>query len=259
MAALNSNSRSQSRDLYSEWIRPLLTTRSEVDARLGVGKGECRCVYETSDNTLTIRYSETRCDGGWNVDKETVLRFEIKPKSGVAKFSLNGDLSSFVKVTDDAKYSSYVDVKNGLIVSVSPYDEVELIEHVPNESQATQTGLRCAGSKPYGLTNRLYPISFSYDMKGWPADMSEIDNIAFHYRNSHDMKLYVMVYFKQGTSNVNKTRYLNSVNSRIRRILGKSAATVVITDGGTRKRSQVEVYILKEELPAPVPSAAPSK
>lgn len=250
-------SRAQLASLPDRMLVPLVMTRKDVESKLGPGSGDCRCVYETRSETVTVRYSEHSCDGGWSTPIETVLRFEAKPKKAFKLNSLDLDLGAFVRTNDDAMYSSYTNATEGLIIRASPDDIVENIEYVPTNMEGNRLGVRCSGYGSYSVFSRVYPIAFSYEMQGWPLDLPEIDNMLNVARARRDTTLYFVVYFTGGTQPRTKIRYLKALSARVRSSLGKAYSQSSVIDGGQRPRSMTEVFYIVKGLPAPIPEPRP--
>jgi hypothetical protein len=85
-------------------ILPLRSTRAEVESRLGTSKSECKCFYELPRERIFIKYSSGSCDdqdsNGWNVPRDTVVSFEVFPKTKILFSRLKVDTKAFIKTED---------------------------------------------------------------------------------------------------------------------------------------------------------------
>ena len=141
-------------------IVPLHSTRAQVERLLGTGSGSCKCVYDLQDEIVQMTYSEGDClvggSGGWNIPPDTVIRFNIQPKTrqSFAAFLLDAKLDSKAfTVTEDPELPGifyYKDATKGLIVSV----ENERVRDYGFEPTSEEKSLRCPTVK---TSNRIRP------------------------------------------------------------------------------------------------------
>lgn len=234
-------------------IVPLYSSRTEVEEKFGKAKGDCDCIYETQNETITIRYVESLCEDGWNVPKDTVLEFTVRLKFIKSIKKYNVDLSSFIEVNDDAFYSSYSNLQKGVRYYLSPYDELERIEYIPTSSNSSDNKLRCKNFPSYNPMNTVYAPFLTYEIKNWKTDISEINNLIAGFRNLTDYKLYVFVYFSKGTSEKTKTSYVSTLRMYIKKNLKHNDKSIKVVYGGARDSSKVVSFILPENLPEPTP------
>src|SRR5687767_3672368 len=65
-------------------IKPLRSTRADVERLLGSSPDPCRCIYKTSGEVVYVEYAIAPCKGaspGWNVSSNTVLSLTVTSKT----------------------------------------------------------------------------------------------------------------------------------------------------------------------------------
>ena len=61
-------------------IKPLHSTRADVERSLGQPQQGSKGSYSTADETILVSYSESPCAHGWNVPPGTVISLSVYPK-----------------------------------------------------------------------------------------------------------------------------------------------------------------------------------
>lgn len=85
-------------------IRPLHSTRQDVERLLGRSNEACRCNYEMGDLKVFVQYSDEKCSpfskDGWDVPLDTVINVSVYPKTRPRLSELKIDLSKYRKTED---------------------------------------------------------------------------------------------------------------------------------------------------------------
>lgn len=104
-SALMSMSLSFRKDPDWRQIRPLRSTRADVERLLGQSKEAYFADYSLEEGNLFIEYSSGLCTperkGGWNVAKDVVVKLSFSPKHKRRIAQLKLDPKKFRKVIDD--------------------------------------------------------------------------------------------------------------------------------------------------------------
>jgi len=86
-------------------IKPLRSTRVDVERLLGTSSEPYSASYELEEGNLFIEYSSGPCTplrkGGWNVPKDVVVQMSFSPNVKKRVSSLRLDPKRFRKVVDD--------------------------------------------------------------------------------------------------------------------------------------------------------------
>lgn len=78
----------------------LHSTRADVDRLYGVCGDSLRCIFQTTKEQLNVAYATAPCAGlvdGWNVPKDTVLSFTVRPYVPIRFAEIALDLNGFVE------------------------------------------------------------------------------------------------------------------------------------------------------------------
>lgn len=126
-------------------IRPLHSTREEVERLIGPPMQPKGRTYDLKNERVNIVYAEGCCvkgwPYGWNVKTGTVIGITIHPQPRPKLAELPIDLSKARKYVDPTGVIHYNDDTEGLSVAVDPKNyEVRVIEYYPAASEAH---LRC--------------------------------------------------------------------------------------------------------------------
>lgn len=127
-------------------IRPLHSTRADVERLFGPSKSECRCAYDSKDYNITVVYSSGECGGmkssGWQVPDNTVIRFGVNLKLAPSFSESSIDKREFTK-TEHPELPSifrYFNEKAGLGFDV---DRDRIISVYYEPSAGDKDKLRC--------------------------------------------------------------------------------------------------------------------
>jgi len=138
-------------------IIPLKSTRADVERLLGPSRDKVIAIYPLPEGRVTLRYSQHRCDGGWNVPAGTVLFISINPEpEPLANLKL--DLTRYRKEPGDydvLDHFYYRNEEEGLSFSV--LGEI-VLEHIYGPTAADRH-LRCPNYSVKDMSNCL-PVLF---------------------------------------------------------------------------------------------------
>lgn len=235
-------------------IRPLRTSKAEVEAKLGPSKEKScdLCEYSTENEEILIKYSTSRCtvgSAGWDVPSGTVLLINVTPKQRVKFSDLNLDSRSLlfygglrVNQTNGVMYK--LDVFHPI-----DFDSIQWTRYVPSIRDGD---LRCHGFFPYNPMGATYHIfetlSRVEDANGF------LDNVKLQADHNPDAHTYVIAYSGEDFSGKKFYDFLSNMKKHAfeKRKLSKDRMTFV--DGGRLKKFGVDVFMIKKDFPPPVPA-----
>jgi len=140
-----------------EWrgIKPLHSTRADVERLLGPAEKSYQVIYELEAGNLTIEYSTGRCGGvkqeGWDAPEDTVVSYLFSPKVKQSLADLKLDEKKFKKVTNShvSVIDSYIDDEDGILYEVQG-GKVDFVENYPPHKYAN---FRCGLSSGASVHN----------------------------------------------------------------------------------------------------------
>ena len=242
-------------------IIPLQSTRADVERVLGSPTGDCRCLYSVSDATIYVEYAVAPCKGtlpGWNVPKETVLRFTVHPKAAQTLSVLNLNLAAFKVRQDDTFTRHYSNHEEGVEYSVSFEGLITSITYGPS---IKNKDLRCSGF-PMGDSSTANYVAFDKFGDVSPeSEAARLDTFAVILSESTSLNGYVIAYAGRiacaGEGLLRATRARDYLINR----RGIASARVKAIDGGYREEVTVELYALPigVEPPAIAPTLSRSQ
>ena len=243
-----------------EWrgIRPLHSTRADVERMLGAGRGECNCLYETNTERVRIDYARGPCEGswlwgrqrGWNVLADTVLRITIGLRDERPFSDLQLDLTRFTREADDTLTTYYASRDEGIEYIVSSDGLVSAITYAPS---TRDMHLRCPCYP--SLDDSFYrsrPFAY-YSNIPFTRAMDRLANVAFEMEANQTSKGYIIAYAgrraRVGEAAAHGRRARNYLIQR-RNI---APDRIVVIDGGHREQFEVELFLFPSDWPAPTP------
>jgi len=136
---------------HIEWqtLVPLVTTKTEVEAKLGAptsGK-EYILGYDTTDARITVWYGGAKTSASdvcrWGIPNETVFEFVLAPKKVVRLADMNIDVSKFhkEKAPEMVRDYYYYNPKEGITITTRIVEREEVllsIERGPNSAERTR-------------------------------------------------------------------------------------------------------------------------
>lgn len=109
-----------------EGVRVLESDRSYVEQKLGVGvkTDDGDFEYQTDSYRVRVLYSAAPCSapdtvtGGYSVKKDTVLRYEVRPRKRIKLDDLEWDRNQYKKVSDEhmVGFYDYTNEKKGILI-----------------------------------------------------------------------------------------------------------------------------------------------
>jgi len=240
----------------NEWrnIRPLHTTRAEVERLLGPPSGQCKCVYEVENETIRIDYSSGPCKGllsGWNVPADTVLRVNIAPVREQKFTELGIDVSKYVKITDDSFTDYYGNRDVGIRYTVSPTGIITGISYFPSTGDKY---LRCPGFPSEDSSVIDYKPFDQYFTSMWDRSQARLDNFAVSLQEKSDFKGHVITYAGKRACRGEASAYANRIKNYLVNERGIGAKRLKVIDGGYREEFTTDLFLIPSAWPAPVAS-----
>src|SRR5215472_6069639 len=242
-------------DSQPQWekIRPLHSTRVDVERLLGTPTGACNCVYSTPNETIAIDYASGPCEGppnGWNVTHDTVLRIRVSPKQPTAIAESELIQNEYVKSRAlDEPIVYYTNVSKGVKYSANN-GFINTISYLPS---VADLNLRCAGFPQYDGGIREYHPYASFSSKA-PLLNERFDQFAFQLRASPHLTGYIISYAGRVSHLGEAATMAESAKRRVTRQQDVSTDRIVVIDGGFRDAAEYELFLIPNDMPPPAPT-----
>lgn len=247
------------KDYELEGIKVLSSSRQEIERKIGppLSASCTRCSYSTKTAKIWVEYAAGRCLGnipGWNVPRDTILRYQVSLKSTEAispnrepwdHFGLKRDIGDFILTSNDTADAIYTHVKRGIRVVVRVHS-VE-VEFFPPESAFR---LRCKGYPPYDPFSEIYYPRRMFFPESLDDVKATIDGLSWEI--IPETMGYLVIYFGRNTSASENERYLSRLRSYVKS-KPELYENVKIVRGIRRNRAEIEVYHLNRNWPPPKP------
>jgi hypothetical protein len=243
-------------------IRPLHSTREDVERLIGPPMQPTGGTYDLKGERVNIGYSDARCTKGWpygwNVPAGTVTAITIsqQPRPKLAELPI--DISKSKKYVDPSGVIHYNNDDEGLSVAVDPNDyEVRVIEYYP---AASDDHLRC----PEAAERERQIVSGESEVR-WPdvyySDTSlEKKHVYLDYfvdqlqKSPSDSMVYIIGYAGQRARVGEAQARANWAKDYLTTKRGVDPRRIVIVDGGHRDPAGVELFITRRGQPKPLSS-----
>jgi hypothetical protein len=235
-------------------IVPLHSTRADVERLLGPPGGQCKCIYKTENELISVEYASAPCKGeppGWNVQGDTVLSLRVTPKAWQRFTDLNLDESKYVKTYDpDNPTAHYTNRDEGIAYTVTETGMVYYVSYIPS---AGDGWLRCPGfpADAGGITK--YRPFDKYSAIAFSDEKARLDNFAAALHGEPSFKGYIVVYAGRRARADEAQAHAARAKEYLVKVRAIEAERIVTIDGGHRDELEVELYTLPPGLSDPTP------
>lgn len=234
-------------------IVPLRSTRSDVERELGPKNETCEC-YQTENEIVHISYATGPCTGalsGWNVPANTVLSISVSPRKKLPFSSVESNVESFVKTSDDTLTTYYGNGERGIRYAVSTSGLLTETSYMPS---INDNSLRCAG---FPLTDGGVTAYAPYDVfpyRSLDDITSRLGEFAVRLQKLPDYQGYIVVYATRNTMVPGVATFADKARAYLIDTIGTEPRVITAINGGYRERPTVEIFLIPKSWPAPIPT-----
>lgn len=244
-------------------IRPLHSTREDVERLAGPPLQPKGSTYDVKDERVTVVYADGPCaEGwpyGWNVPPGTVVSVTAYQKTKPSLRDLRIDLSKYDR-SDILLPSGTVFYSNeaaGVSIEAGMNDEVRAVTYTP---AASDEHLRCPEAAARELEIKrgesayLKPLVRYHDIPS-SEEKTRLEDFAEQLqRHSKNSKVYIIGYAGRRACPNEAQTHLEWVKSHLITEHGVESQRVVTINGGHRDGVWVELYIVPQGGPKPLAS-----
>lgn len=243
-------------------IRPLYSTRKDVERLIGPPMQPNGAIYDLKGERVNIAYADARCAKGWpygwNVPAGTVTAITIYPQPRPKLAELPIDISRSKKYIDPSGVIHYNNNDDGVSVAVDPNEyEVKVIEYYPAASDAH---LRCpeAAERERQVANGeaevRNPDAFYTDTSLENTHV-HLDYVADQLqKTTSDSTVYIIAYAGQRARADEAQIRAKEAKDYLIRKSGIGPQRIITIDGGHRDPAGVDLYITTRGQPKPLPT-----
>ncbi len=232
-------------------IRPLKSTRVEVEKMLGFPlEQDCYdCTYKSETERVTVSYSRGPCkEGGrgWDVPKDTVISFTLYPE-----LEENVDRTAFdSEQIFDISRETFVLQNRGIAYTLDEITQaVKRISYLPKESD---NDLRCSGFPRYNPAGSMYSPSTAFRREDALSNLDVL--VTESLIRPAEFVSYVIVYAGRQMSKFEYDKLFKTYERHLYEKRGASRQKIKLIKGGRRETFTANVFYLRKDNPAPVPS-----
>jgi hypothetical protein len=238
-------------------IKPLHSTRADVERSLGPQPVADRVTYDVAGDRVNVAYSMNPCARGWpfgwNVALGTVINVTVYFSRDVDLSDLQIELTGFEKFSpsENSPVVYYNNSLQGISVGVSRKDAlVRSIEYFPS---TIDQGLLCpeAAQRENDLAMRLrayQPPALVLSGASLKKHDQKLHEFEVLLKSKTQSKVVIIAY---GSHCVSEDE-ARAMAERVRNSLMKSAQPVEIMSGGFRPKEELEVFVVNKGSPLPL-------
>lgn len=241
-----------------ENIVPLRSSRDDVEkAAMLKSEGVVLSKYETADATLEVYFAGSECDQhGWKVPGDRVVSYKVYPKvTFPVPKSVTSD-SDFIQTVDDDGTAYFTNRTKGIEYAVR--QDVEGVIFIRFTPAAADAALRCPGYPQYDpVTDHysLYQAGTVKDVANWDSGLVYAG--LAQVRDDVRLKGYIFVYCHPSRQSECRS-VIKMIKTVADDVLRSSVSRVTIAFGGSRQKTEYEVFVIPEEYPAAAPRPRPA-
>ncbi|HZI60264.1 MAG TPA: hypothetical protein VFD62_06110 [Pyrinomonadaceae bacterium] len=233
-------------------IRPLHSTRADVERVYGPCDDPWSCMFRTTTEAITVAYAKSPCVGltdGWDVFKDTVLSVTVRPFVYPRLSDTGIDLDGFVKRYSNEATVYYTNVEKGIVFSVQD-GHVTDVTHFP---PSNENGKRCKGFPPYDGVHPPRPFQKIFT-RNKEAVNAHLDNFSFELANNTQVRGYVVTYAGKNSYPGEGKRMANEARRYLIKQRRISPKRVIAIDGGFRENAEYDLFLLPPSIESPRPT-----
>ena len=241
-------------------IRPLHSTREEVERLIGPSREPKGITYDLKNERVTVVYSEGNCTNGWpygwNVKPGTVIGITVYPQPRPKLAELQIDISKSKTYVDPSGVIHYNNDDEGLSVAVDPKQyEVRVIEYYPAASDAH---LRCPEAAARERDKATGESAERTPDVNYPNSSSEKKHVYLDYfadqlqKTPSDSMVYIISYAGRQAKVGEAQAHANLAKDYLTQKRGIDPKRIIIIDGGYRDPAGVDLYITPRGMPKPL-------
>jgi hypothetical protein len=234
-------------------IAPLKSTRADVERQLGPLDLICHC-YKTGKEIVRVSYATDRCAGdlpGWDVQRDTVLSVSISPLKEIAFSDVVPNKEHFVKTMDDTFTAYYGDAEKGLRYAVSQSGFIATISYFPSINDNSR---RCAGFPPTDGGITAYSPYEEFPYESLHDITSRIGEFIIRLEKEPTYKGYIVVYAGRDEKITGVATFASQARDYAIKEYDVAPKKVVAINGGYRRSSMVQLFIIPSSWPPPAPN-----
>lgn len=243
-------------------IRPLQSTRADVERLVGRPLRPGGATYDTNTERVTAVYADGRCvEGwpyGWDVPAGTVVSITARQKMRVLLRDLPVDLEGYEKAPEPVRgVFVYSNEKEGVSLEVGAGSEVLAITYSPSASDSHRLCPEALGREreiKKGESAYQRPMVYYGDIPP-AAEKAQLDYFAGQLRQyGNNSRVYIIGYAGR-RSHLGEARVcLDEVRNYLTNKHGVESRRIVIIDGGHRDDVRIELYVVPDGNPKPLPT-----
>jgi hypothetical protein len=235
-------------------IEPLHSTRADVERLYGVSADSCHCVFRTPKEIIDVVFATAPCEGpeyGWNVPRDTVLSFTIRPSVPQRLSEVASTLSGFVKrySPGDLATTYYSNAGKGVVFAVQD-DHITYVKYFPPRHES---GKRCEGfpSSDGVPPPDTFAKIFIRDKENVE---SRLDNFAAALSTTTQLRGYIITYAGKKSHRREAREMADEAKKYLVEKRMISPDRFMTIDGGFRETAQYDLFTLNPQMPPPTPT-----
>lgn len=233
-------------------IVPLHSTRADVERLYGVCGDSWRCIFKTTKEAINVAYATAPCVGlvrGWNVPRDTVLSFTVRPYVPPRFSEIASDLNGFVErhSPHEPATTYYTNVEKGIVFSVQD-GHVNDVTYFP---PSNETGKRCKGFPSWDGVPPPRPFDVILNRNNVYAIL---DTFAAELSTNTQIRGYIIAYAGKKSRRGEAKEMADEARKYLidKRMI--SPGRFIVIDGGFRETAQYDLFTLSLQMPPPTPT-----
>jgi len=235
-------------------IVPLHSSRADVERLYGVCGDSWSCIFQTTKETINVAYATAPCAGlvlGWNVPRNTVLSFTVRPYVPPRFSEIAADLNGFVErySPGDLATTYYTNIEKGVVLSVQD-GHVTDVNYFPSTNENRK---RCQGFPPWDGVPPPDPFAVIFS-ENKNSVYDRLDNFAIELLTNTQIHGYIITYAGRKSRRGEAKEMADEAKQYLidKRMIARDR--FIMINGGFRETAQYDLFSLSLQMPPPTPT-----